>query len=73
MRAVQGRVPASARESHLQGEIVSLRLRGREAFALFHGDNGIDYVMPMQHVGSEWKMSQIAPIPYPLGTQEPSE
>lgn len=50
--------------------LAALRVKYPTAFALFYGTNGAKYVMPMQDEHGKWKMTQLAPLPYPLGTQE---
>jgi hypothetical protein len=60
--------PAAARADLLTGGVAALRVKGKAAFALFHGPNNSKYVLPMVSVGGAWKMSQLAPIAYPLGT-----
>jgi hypothetical protein len=72
LTAYVGEQPTSSRKSPFLGEISALRMKGGQAFALFHGAQDTDYVMPMQKQGSEWKVTQIAPIVYPIGTPEPS-
>jgi hypothetical protein len=52
----------------LAGGVAALRIKGTSAFALFHGPKGSKYVMPMRNEGGAWKMSQLAPLPYPLGS-----
>jgi len=47
--------------------VAALRVKGKGAFALFHGPNASKYVMPMVNEGGAWKMSQLAPVAYPLG------
>ena len=48
--------------------VTVLRMKGKTAFALFQEPNADKYVMPMQNEGNAWKMGQLAPLPYPLGT-----
>lgn len=50
--------------------LASLRIKYPTAFALFYGTDGTKYVMPMQREGSKWKMTQMSPLPYPLGEPE---
>lgn len=47
-------------------DIAALRVEGDTAFALFYGQDASKYVMPMRNEGGAWKMSQLAPLPYPL-------
>jgi hypothetical protein len=61
--------PTSARADTLTAAgVAALRVKGKSAFALFHGPNGSKYVMPMVNEGGAWKMSQLAPVAYPLGS-----
>ena len=50
--------------------LAAVRVKYPTAFALFYGTNGAKYVMPMQIEGGKWKVTQMAPLPYPLGTPE---
>ena len=59
---------AHAETLTLTAGVVALRIKGTSAFALFHGPKGSKYVMPMRNEGGAWKMSQFAPLPYPLGS-----
>jgi hypothetical protein len=52
----------------LTNGVAALRIKGTSAFALFHGPKGSKYVMPMRSEGGVWKVSQLAPLPYPLGS-----
>ncbi len=60
--------PTAARADPLTGGVAALRIKGKSAFALFHGPKGSKYVMPMVNEGGTWKMSQLAPVAYPLGS-----
>ncbi len=64
----KGPAAAHADSLTLTGGVVALRIKGKSAFALFHGPKGSKYVMPMTSEGGAWKMSQLAPLPYPLGS-----
>ncbi len=59
---------AHAETLTLTAGVAALRIKGTSAFALFHGPKGSKYVMPMRNEGGAWKMSQFAPLPYPLGS-----
>jgi hypothetical protein len=59
---------AHAETLTLTAGVAALRIKGTSAFALFHGPKGSKYVMPMRNEGGAWKMSQLAPLPYPLGS-----
>lgn len=60
--------PASSRADTLTHGVSALRIKGKTAFALFYGSGSSKYVMPMRNEGGAWKMTQLAPLPYPLGT-----
>jgi hypothetical protein len=61
------RAPASARADLLSGALAALRVDGETAFALFYGPQHHQYMMPLASEGGAWKVSQIAPIPWPVG------
>ncbi len=65
--------PASERTDTLtHGGIAALRIKGTTAFALFYGPNTNKYVMPMRNENGSWKMTQLAPLPYPLTSTTPT-
>jgi hypothetical protein len=64
----KGPAAAHADSLTLTAGVAALRIKGKSAFALFHGPKGSKYVMPMTSEGGAWKMSQLAPLPYPLGS-----
>jgi hypothetical protein len=64
----KGPAAAHADSLTLTAGVAALRIKGKSAFALFHGPKGSKYVMPMVSEGGAWKMSQLAPLPYPLGS-----
>jgi hypothetical protein len=72
--ALSSRIPAAARAIPLTGALVSLRVKGRSGFALFYGPRGKaeKYVMPMAREGGAWRVTQLAPIRYPLGAPTPT-
>ncbi len=45
--------------------VSALRTRGANAFVLFHAAGAAGYVMPLRWEADEWKMTKLAPIPYP--------
>lgn len=51
----------------LSGGLVSLRVHGASAFALFYGPHHQQYMVPMNREAGEWRPTQAAPIAYPLG------
>lgn len=66
--AALSRGPAAARADVYTGSLVALRIKGKNAFALFHGPHNSKYVMPMIDENGAWKVSQLAPLAYPLGS-----
>ena len=51
--------------------LAALRRKGAGAFALYYGAHDQQYVMPMKLEGGAWKVTQPAPIAYPLGAEAP--
>jgi hypothetical protein len=47
----------AVRENTLTGPIDALRVKGDQAWALYHGKGGKDYAMPMEKEGNEWKVN----------------
>ena len=56
------------RADPLTGGVAALRVKGQSAFALFYGPRDSKYVMPMASEGGQWKVGQLAPLPYPLSS-----
>ncbi len=59
---------AAERSDTLTNGVAALRIDGVTAFALYYGPGTNKYVMPMQNEAGTWKMTQLAPLHYPLGT-----
>lgn len=53
------------RKNTLSGEISALRVKGRRGYALYHGNDGNDYAMPMEKEGGSWKVGSITTIKLP--------
>ncbi len=51
----------------LTGHLLSLRVHGANAFALFYGPGHQQYMVPMNREGGGWRPTQAAPIAYPPG------
>jgi hypothetical protein len=68
LAALSKSTAAHAETLTLTAGVAALRIKATSAFALFHGPKGSKYVMPMRSEGGAWKMSQLAPLPYPLGS-----
>ncbi len=64
---LSGRLPASQRANPLAGALAAFRVKGPQGFALFYGPKGQKYMMPMKSEGGAWRVTQLAPIPWPPG------
>jgi hypothetical protein len=51
----------------LTGPLLSLRVHGTNAFALFYGPGHQQYMVPMNREAGEWRPTQASPIAYPPG------
>jgi hypothetical protein len=51
----------------LTEDLVSLRVHGANAFALFYGPGHQQYMVPMNREAGQWRPTQAAPIAYPPG------
>jgi hypothetical protein len=49
------------------GHLLSLRVHGINAFALFYGPHHQQYIVPMNREGGQWRLTQTAAIAYPPG------
>jgi hypothetical protein len=47
------------RADTLAGSVAALRLKGRKAYALYHGKDGTDYTVPMSKEGGRWRVGSI--------------
>jgi hypothetical protein len=54
------------------GHLVSLRIKGPHAFALFYGPHHQQYIVPMNREGGQWRPTQAGPIAYPPGAPAPT-
>jgi hypothetical protein len=68
-KTLSASTPAAARADPLSGPLLALRIKGQSAFALFNGSDNQQYVMPMAREGGAWKVTQIEPLAYPLGSE----
>ncbi len=48
--------------NNLAGPIDSLRVKGKQGFAQYHGNDGRDWVVPMDKENGKWKVRTAAPI-----------
>lgn len=62
------RIPASARANPLAAGLSALRVKSPHAFALFYGPHEQRYMMPMEEEGGAWKVTQLEPVAWPLGS-----
>lgn len=60
--------PGPSLASPLTHPLSSLRIEGESAFALWVGPHGQKYAMPMAREGDSWRVTQVAPLPYPPGS-----
>jgi hypothetical protein len=61
----------TARKDTLDGEIDAFRVGGNKAYALYHGNDGKDYAMPMEREDGSWKVGGILTIELPTEEAEP--
>jgi hypothetical protein len=61
-------VSAGERADPLVGGLAALRIEGETAFALFYGPGSQQYMMPLRSEGGGWKVTQIEPVPWPVGS-----
>lgn len=59
--------PASAHVDPLVHGLAALRVESPHAFALFYGPGSQQYMVPMEQEGGDWKVSQLEPVPWPIG------
>lgn len=65
---IASRVPDSVRANPLTGGLTAFRVESPHAFALFYGPKRQQYMMPMVSEGGAWKVNQIDPIAWPIGS-----
>jgi len=69
LAALEAHTPPVVRADALGHSLAALRIKDGHGFALYYGPHNQKYVMPMSEEGSAWKVGQLAPIAYPLGSQ----
>jgi len=65
LAAIIGPTPSSTRVNTLIGPVASLRFKGDQGFALYHGPKGVNYFIPMAKEDGEWKVGSLAPTEFP--------
>ncbi len=65
LKALEGGTPPSTRADSMREGVASLRAKGDRGFALYHGRQGVDYLMPMVREGGAWRVGALAPIEFP--------
>jgi hypothetical protein len=69
--ALEAHTPAVARADTFLHGLASLRVKGTRGFALYYGPHSQKYVVPLAREAGAWKITQLAPIPYPLDSPTP--
>lgn len=49
----------AVRTNTLSGPIAAFRVKGNKGYALYHGNDGNDYAMPMEKEGGKWLVGSI--------------
>jgi hypothetical protein len=50
------------RKDRLSGSIAAFRVKGDQGYALFHGNNGKNYAIPLEKEAGSWKLSAVNTI-----------
>jgi hypothetical protein len=58
---------AAALADPMVGGITALRVQRPHAFALFYGSDKRQYMMPLEDEQGYWVVTQLAPVPWPIG------
>lgn len=66
-RRLSGAQPGT-RADPLTGPLLALRVKGRRGFALWIGPHRQKYVASLILEGGRWRIAELAPVPYPLGS-----
>ncbi len=66
LAALENRTPPGARADTFVHGLASLRVKGPRGFALYYGPHRQQYVLPLASETGTWKVTQLAPIPYPI-------
>jgi hypothetical protein len=65
LSALVSNASTAALTNTLTGDLASLRIEGKRGFALYHGDEDVDYFVPMVKEGGEWKVAALSPSEFP--------
>ncbi|MBA3866422.1 MAG: hypothetical protein H0X42_08785 [Solirubrobacterales bacterium] len=57
--------PAAVFVDTMTDPIVALRVKGKKGYALYHGNDGKNYAMPMELEGDEWKVAEVVTTEIP--------
>jgi len=63
IEVVNSSAPSQARPETIKGPVISLRRKGNEGFALYHGIDGKNYAFPLILEKGEWKMTSLGATP----------
>jgi len=69
LSALSAKSPPAARVDVFTHGLAALRSGSGHGFALFYGAHRQQYVIPMASEAGTWRVTQLAPIPYPLDAQ----
>lgn len=69
LKTFSGAGSGAALANPLTSGLASLRVKGNNGFALWVGKGGQEYAMPMAHENAGWRVTQLAPLPYPPGSE----
>lgn len=47
---------------NIKGGVVSLRVKGSQGYAQYHGTEGEDWILSMQREGGRWKVANLYPL-----------
>lgn len=59
---IADRGPKVSRRYNMAGPVASLRLQEGRGYAQYHGDEGRDWIVPVQREGGSWKIGALDPI-----------
>lgn len=65
LAAEAAKAPKSVRTNTFPGQIDALRVKGNEAYALYHGTDGNDYSIELRKDGTAWLVASLLTIELP--------